>query len=226
MLGADGYGFAWLPDASSEAARYRSVMAIWSDPNLDALAPHVRAGCFVASTRTAQQNMPVSFTNTPPFCSGRTMFVHNGTSERFHERLSEDMRAALAPVTRRRIMGNTDSEYLAALLADARGETLEARVRAMLRIAAGLVRRAETEAQLNVIAGDGRQLVAARLGVNKAAPSLYYCVRESTGAYVASEPLSESDAWTRMPESALVVATRGRGDSVQLTQHALGDLTD
>lgn len=221
MLGADGYGFAWLADGSSEAACYRSVVAIWSDPNLDALAPHVRSGCFVASTRTAEQSMPLAFTNTPPFCSGRTMLVHNGTSERFHEGMVEDMRASLAPETRRRIRGNTDSEYLAGLLADAEGETLEARVRAMLAQAAGSVRRAGTKAQLNVIAGDGRQLVAARYAVSKPAPSLYFSMREGVGLFVASEPLSESDMWTRMSEGTLVVASCGSAGAVQLTQHPL-----
>ena len=226
LLGADGYGFAWLAEPDTEAACYRSVVAIWSDPNLESLAPHVRAGCFVASTRTAEQNMPLAFTNTPPFCSGRTMLVHNGTSERFHDGLIDAMRAALTTEARRDILGNTDSEYLAALLRDARGETLEARVRATLAQAAGLVRRAGTKAQLNLIVGDGRQLVAARFAVGKPAPSLYFSTREGVGVFVASEPLSEHEPWTRMPESALLVVTRGAGSAVQATQHVLGDLSD
>jgi predicted glutamine amidotransferase len=88
------------------------------------------------------------------------------------------------------------------------------------------IRQAGRSGQLNVIAGDGRQLVGVRFAVGKAAPSLYHRVSEGRGFDVASEPLSEDTAWTRMAESTLVVAARDAAGRVEVAQHALTNLTD
>ncbi|MDB4974044.1 MAG: ergothioneine biosynthesis protein EgtC [Myxococcaceae bacterium] len=211
MLGSDGYGFAWLTEHGGQAARYRQTLPIWSDSNLDTLAPFLEARCFVAATRTAQDNMPVAITNTPPFCFGRTMLVHNGSIGRFHTSVLEALRARLGAETRSAVQGNTDSEYLAALLADTAGEDLEARVRGMLRFVRERVTEAGTEAQLNVIAADGAELVAAREAIDEPAPSLYYLLREGVGAFVASEPLTEDETWTRVPDGQLLRASYADG---------------
>lgn len=205
MLGSDGYGFAWLDEQSGKPARYRQTLPIWSDPNLDTLAPHIRARCFVAATRTAEDNMPVSLTNTPPFVAERTMVVHNGSITNFYAEVSERLRARLDEPRRRAVQGNTDSEYLAAVLFQLRGETLEARVREALREVSVYVREADTCAQLNLVASDGEQLVATRYAVGQSAPSLY-CAQTERGVFIASEPLCEEQTWTRVPEGSLVCA--------------------
>ena len=92
MLGSDGYGIAWYSGVQRAPARYRQTLPIWTDPNLDTLVPHVMSSCFVGSTRTAAQAMPVSLTNTPPFCFGDAMFVHNGSVDDFHAKLIEPLR--------------------------------------------------------------------------------------------------------------------------------------
>jgi gamma-glutamyl hercynylcysteine S-oxide hydrolase len=208
MLGSDGYGIGWMSEHAGEPARYRQTLPIWSDVNLDTLAPHIRASCFVAATRTAQDGMPVAITNTPPFCFGSVLLVHNGSIERFHQTVSEELRQRLGPELRTRVQGNTDSEYLAALVAQASGADLEQRVRGALKEVCAAVRRAKTVAQLNLIAVDGQQLIAVRYALGKEAPSLYFAERAESGVVVASEAMSEHETWTRVPEDHLVRVSR------------------
>lgn len=212
MLGSDGYGIAWHSGAESPA-RYRQTLPIWTDPNLDTLAPHLFASSFVASTRTAEHAMPVAITNTPPFCFGRTMFVHNGSIPDFHEKLIEALREHLRVETRRAVLGNTDSEYLAACLSDAPGESLVERVRNMLCTVTDAIRSARTHAQLNLIAAEADELVAVRLAVQTDAPSLYVARRNHEGVVVASEALCEDEPWTRVSEGTLLRAVRSEGDA-------------
>lgn len=221
MLGSDGYGIAWHSGLRDAPARYRQTLPIWTDPNLDTLAPHLEAACFVASTRTADRAMPVSLTNTPPFCFGSVMFVHNGSIPDFHAKLIEPLREPLRVETRRAILGNTDSEYLAGCLADAAGATLAQRVGSMLRTVSEVVKRAGSrEAQLNLIAAEANELVAVRYAIGTHAPSLYVATRARRAVVVASEALCEDEPWTRVSEGSLLRVVRAN-DEVTVTCTAI-----
>jgi glutamine amidotransferase len=221
MLGADGYGFAWRSAHGDEPARYRQTLPIWADANLDTLAPHITPEGFVASTRTAEDAMPVSITNTPPFCFASLMAVHNGSISGFHEGFVDALRSRLEPGTRGKILGNTDSEYIIGWLADTRGADLGSRTRALLLGLRTMVLQHQTSAQLNLIALEGNQLVGARYAVNQPAPSLYFTRRGRRAALIASEPLSEDETWTRVPERGLVVVTRHPGGDVNVEQSSI-----
>jgi len=215
MIGSDGYGVAWFAEGVREPARYRQTLPIWVDDNLDTLAPHVRSSCIVASTRTATPDMPVAITNTPPFLAGRIALAHNGSIARFHERVVESLRAALSPGARAALRGNSDTEYLAALLGEQPHETLAARVRAMLAFVGERVAEARTEAALNVIASDGDELVAVRHARGADAPTLYMAVRAPGDVLVASEPMNDDDEWTRLAEGTLLAARRGQPPRIE-----------
>jgi glutamine amidotransferase len=212
MIGSDGYGFGWWPEQSDEAASYRQILPIWSDPNLATLAPHLHVRALVASTRTAQDEMPVAFTNTPPFYFARTLFVHNGSVPDFHSKLSELIREQLPRELRQRIRGNTDSEYFAALLASVPGTDLRVRVREFIATTRDLVRSTGAQAQLNIIVSDAHQLVATRYAIESNHPSLYFTRAASGAITIASEPLDDERDWTRLGEGTLLaVTTRGHG---------------
>ena len=208
-IGSDGYGVAWYTSPPREPARYRQTLPIWVDDNLETLAPHVSSHCFVAGTRTATPEMPVAITNTPPFLAGRTALVHNGSIDLFHERVVEPMRAMFSAATRVALRGNSDSEYLAALLGEIEGPSLEARVKTLLERVGQLVRETRTEAQLNLIVIDGHQLVAVRHALGADAPTLYSTTRTDGSVVVSSEPMSAQEDWTRFASDTMLTVQRG-----------------
>jgi gamma-glutamyl hercynylcysteine S-oxide hydrolase len=208
-VGSDGYGVAWFSKESALPALYRQTLPIWTDLNLDTLAPHVRSSCVVASTRTATERMPVAITNTPPFCVGATALVHNGSIAHFHERVLEPLRSQLGPEQRRELRGNSDSEYLAALLAEASASDLTERVIDLLSRLTKLLRAAQSDAQLTLMVADGRQLVAVRYAIDQEAPSLYFAEHWSGGTLVASEPMDDSHAWTRLGADSILTLQPG-----------------
>ena len=77
-VNADGFGVAWHPTQTSDAARYRRSVPIWTDAALPSLAAGVRSGCVLAAVRSATAGMPVVETANAPFVEGRWMFSHNG----------------------------------------------------------------------------------------------------------------------------------------------------
>jgi gamma-glutamyl hercynylcysteine S-oxide hydrolase len=209
MIGSDGYGIAWLAN-DDRIARYRQILPIWADANLQEMAPHIRSRCFVASTRTATDDMPVSLTNTPPFCAGDIMLVHNGSISEFHTKVAQSLWLERSEPGRRRIQGNSDTEYITAMLADTPHGPLDVRVRSVLRRLTEHVKTAGTKAALNLIAADAERLVAVRYAVADENPSLYYAREERSGSWFASEPLDDR-TWTRLPTNTLICVTREHG---------------
>lgn len=219
IVGSDGHGVGWFAEHCAQPARIRSILPIWADENLDTMAEHVRSSSIVASSRTATRDMPVAITNTPPFQAGRALFVHNGQVADFHEKVMDGLRAAIDATTRQNILGNTDTEYLAALLHDRRDLPLEERVRSMLAVVADHVGRAGVTAQLNVIVCERDALVAVRHALGEDAPSLHVrAARE--GVTVASEALDDQPSWTDV-ESGTVLSVRLADDAAVLSRSRL-----
>ncbi|MDB5217674.1 MAG: hypothetical protein JWO86_5601 [Myxococcaceae bacterium] len=207
MIGSDGFGFGWFAGDDREPARYRSTLPIWVDENVDTMSPHLRSTCIVASSRTASREMPVAMTNTPPFDFGGALLVHNGAIHDFHETVLEPLRAQLSVETRARILGNTDTEYIAALLRERTGD-LAARVRETIGMITTAIRDARVRGQLNLIVASGDELVATRHAVDDDVPSLW--MRASADSFtVASEPMEENDGWSEIPAGTLITVRRG-----------------
>ena len=133
MVGSDGFGVGWFVDGRVDPARYRNTMPVWVDENVATMGTHITASCFVASSRTATREMPVALTNTAPFVARDTLLVHNGSVDDFHRGPMDRFRAELQLETRARIFGNSDSEHLAAFLAETdHARDLAGRMRALL----------------------------------------------------------------------------------------------
>ena len=208
VIGSDGFGVGWFVPGHLLPARFRSPLPIWVDENVDTLADHVRSSVIVAGSRTASRRMPVAIANTPPFLAGATLLAHNGEIADFQRTALEVLRAELSPSTRADIIGNTDSEYLAAVLRDRHEATLVDRVSAMLQIVRRCVEAENTSAQLNLIVATESELVVVRHAIAAAAPSLY--VKQGpTGFIGASERMDESDGWRALESGEMVIATGG-----------------
>ncbi|MDB4944798.1 MAG: Glutamine amidotransferase class-II [Labilithrix sp.] len=214
IIGSDGHGVGWFVDHCRQPARTRSILPIWADENVDTMSMHITSSSIVASTRTATRQMPVAITNTPPFQPRDGLLVHNGSIDDFHEKVADRLRDAIAPATRQRILGNTDTEYLTALLHDREEGPLEHRVRKALGTAAEHIERAGTTAQLNLIVAERDALVIVRLALGKDAPSLYVHVTDES-VTAASEPLDDGGGWESVaPGEIITVRGAARGCTV------------
>ncbi|MBX3270126.1 MAG: ergothioneine biosynthesis protein EgtC [Sandaracinaceae bacterium] len=210
-LNADGFGMVWYTDAEPAPARYRTVLPLWADENVRAMARHLVTGCALANVRSATVGMPVQLSNVSPFVDGRWAFTHNGFVRDFSATLARRVRESLDDARYAAIEGNTDSELIGAFVmtrlaaltpgsdpTDAVGGALEA-----LSSMAGA-----QLALLNVVVTDGAWIVAMRHAVNGEAPTLYR--RERAGAVeLASEPLDD-DGWEAVAKGAIVTVSPHR----------------
>lgn len=208
-LNADGYGFGWF-NGQGEPATYTSAMPIWSDSNLPSLAGSLQYPLWVGEVRSATIGSPVHPYNTQPFRDARWLFVHNGYIRKFHEQVRPSITARLSPQIAADIRGNTDSEYLFALLRQIMLDSPDASVPdAMHELFTIVGELADSEESLlNLILTDGTTLYANRHGINHQAPSLYYTDSDPMfpgGQLVASEAFNPEAGWQRVPEQHVVI---------------------
>jgi glutamine amidotransferase len=215
VVSADGWGFGFYLDGDPEACLYRSILPIWGDVNRTHLGRAIRSRCILASVRSATNPLSISHANTPPFAAGPLLFVHNGYIEHFAPRVLRKLRSSLSDERYGQLSGETDSEHVFALIADAYSvqtkepgdSRLSDAVRAAVATVAKLARDAESSALLTLIVSDGSELVALRSSVGKEPPSLYVRMPSSEfhGYVFASEPLDGADSWQRVvPEQMLI----------------------
>jgi glutamine amidotransferase len=134
--------------------------------------------------------MPIEPTASAPFTDGTWLLSHNGLVDR-----------AVLPLSRH-AESTVDSALLAALIfergLDRLGETITE------------VAAADPNARLNILAGNGSELVATTWGDTLS-------VRESPdGVVVASEPYDDDPLWREIPDRHLV-----RYDGTRLEMTAL-----
>lgn len=209
-LNADGYGFGWYTDDGTAAA-YTYPMPIWSDPNLRPLARTLHSKLWLANVRSATRYTDINHANTQPFTDDRLLFMHNGYIKDFPSSLRPRIRQLLHHEIETSVEGNTDSEYLFALLRQNMHQDPSLSLdQAVLQLVQQLAQwLGDTRALLNFIISDGHSIVALRHAINGECPSLYYTQEEDiypSGLVVASEPLTESDTWQTHPEHQLLIA--------------------
>lgn len=207
-VNADGWGAAWFDDAGKPAG-YRQILPIWADANLDSLGRSLRSPVWLANVRSATAGLGTDYANTQPFYDEGLLFTHNGFIDRFAHTLRARLRAQVAPEIETTINGNTDSEYLFALLRQQTGPLAE-RLRAVI----GLIRTWLTDtpdvrALLNLIVSDGQQMVAVRAAVNGDAPSLYFHPDWHGGIAIGSEAFDNQSGWTCVASDEMIIAEPG-----------------
>jgi glutamine amidotransferase len=213
-LNADGFGFGWFTGPEDPPSVYTNPMPIWTDPNLAGLGRALESGLWLAYVRSATRRTDVSHANTQPFAGASLLFMHNGYIDLFGETLRHHIRHALCTECERTIHGNTDSEYLFALLRQQLldGRSLESGMMQLFDLLTQWA--ADVRLLLNFIITDGTRIVATRHAINGECPSLYYSdrVADLEGALcVASEPLTDRDQWESVPEHSLVLLDRDKG---------------
>ena len=208
-LNADGYGFGWFsPD--DIPSTYTSILPIWSDSNLPALARTLTNPLWLAEVRSATVDNPVHQFNTAPFCDDQRLFIHNGFIRDFHLQVLPEITTLLAPEIAAGIRGNTDSEYLFACLRQILLDNEEFNLtEALMRLFEWLAERlTDRQALINIVVSDGERLYASRHGFNHKCASLYYTTDDEQfpgGQLIASERFSEDSSWQPVPEHQLLI---------------------
>jgi glutamine amidotransferase len=208
-VNADGYGFGWYTEEGLPAV-YLNPMPIWSDPNLPHLARTLTSDLWMANVRSATGGLPTGYMNTQPFQDDALLFMHNGFIRQFSSGVRPILHRYLDPSIQASIRGNTDSEYLFALLRHLLftddSLAIEDAIGAMFELLEGWA--GKVPAMLNLAISSGECLYAARHALNEVCPSLYYTTDEDSfpGAQlIASERLTDAEFWQAVPEHSILV---------------------
>ena len=202
VLNADGFGFAWV-NQSKQTAIYTNPSPIWADTNLLNLADSLHSRYWLANVRSATPDQQVAQINTHPFKVDQILFTHNGYIEDFNPKIRSIFHDILDPSIQAGIQGNTDSEYLFALLRQQllnTSDVAEAIVAMVTHLSAFIT---DERVLLNLIVGDGIQFYVLRHAINGQCPTLYYNTEDNTfpdSILIASEALTGSDKWHIFPE--------------------------
>ncbi len=187
LINADGWGVGFVDAGESGGSggeeagvvrRWRSASPLWGDASFASMAPALRSQCVVAAVRSATVGMPIEASAAAPFTDGRWLLSHNGLVDR----------SVLPPSPRAE--STVDSALLAALIFD-RG------VHRLGEVIAE-VGAADPNARLNILAGNGTQLVATTWG------DTLSLLRTDDGVVLASEPYDDDPGWQEIPDRRLV----------------------
>ena len=209
-LNADGFGFAWYgPD--DRPATYVNSLPIWSDVNLASLGRSLTGDLWLASVRSATSGFAAGPANTQPYCDEDVVFTHNGYLSNFHTATRPALCDFLAPPILAAIQGNTDSEYLFALIRHLLAEDDELALESAIGEAFSLLEdwAGDEVALLNLVMSDGERIYACRHAINHDSPSLYYTTDDEgfpDGAQlIASEALTTTGLWQPVPDHHILI---------------------
>jgi glutamine amidotransferase len=209
LLNADGFGVGWFNEDERPAA-YRNTLPIWADPNIADLARSFQRPLWLAYVRSATDGFSTGLSNTQPFTDTELVFFHNGFVDGFAAGARPRLRQWLRPEIEAGIHGNTDSEYLFAVLRQLLWEDEEASVEDALRSMCELVAdwAGRQRALLNLAVSDGRRVYSLRHALHFDCPSLYYTTDDElfpAAQVLASEPLTEAGFWQPVPPHHLLI---------------------
>ncbi len=202
VLNADGFGFGWV-NPSRQTAIYTNTRPIWSDSNLSGLSESLFSPYWLANVRSATPGQSISQDNTHPFKFGQILFTHNGYIENFNPDIRTRLHEIIEPSIQSGIQGNTDSEFLFALLRQQLKHTanIAQAIQGMVSLLTEMI--ADEKVLLNLIVGDGTHFYILRHAINGQCPTLYYSTEENEfpdSILIASEALTESGKWQAIPE--------------------------
>lgn len=210
---ADGFGIGWYKD--SDPQRYIQTMPIWHDRNLSALTHSLASNLWLAVVRNSRGNDDATPYNAQPYLADNLMFMHDGFVTDFNINLKPASLRYLSTEIASDIHGNSDSEYLFALLRQRINDPDKLAIEyALTDILANLeVSLRDTPSVLNIVACDGDRIIAARHATAHDCASLYYTTDNPAypdGQLIASEPLDDSGCWEPVLENHILVMQRDK----------------
>ena len=210
-VNADGFGFGWyLEDGTPR--RYNNPAPIWSDPNIVQLGSALESKTWLGNVRSATVAHSPALPNTPPYGVGPLLFSHNGFIEEFTTKVRPKIRQYLDPKIEADVHGNTDSEYLFAVIRQMLWETND-----MIAVFRRLFEQLRLWMEggggsFNFLILDGERVFATRYAVGQESPTLYLGRDEidfPDGSLVASEPFGETGEWIPVASDHAVIFSFG-----------------
>ena len=210
---ADGFGAGWYQD--NEPLRYIQTSPIWHDRNLVALARSLRSELWLAVVRGSNGNSDATPYNAQPYLSNTLMFMHDGFVTDFNRNLKPACLSYLSPEVTSEIHGNSEAEYLFALLRQRMADPDRLSVEhAIADILSNLeISLRDIPSVMNIVVSDGNRLIAARHATSHDCASLYYTTDDKHfpgGHLLASEPLDDSGSWEPVLENHLIILERDK----------------
>ncbi len=241
-LNGDGFGVAWYaPDHADEPALFKDVSPAWNNENLRQLARVTQSECILVHIRAASPGLSVNYSNCHPFAWQQFAFMHNGDVagfKKFRRAVGQTYSDEIFSMVR----GTTDSEHLFGFYAERlRDHSKQIDVQIMANALAGAIDDMmahvngvdnEHATYLNLAVTDGKRAVVCRYvdDPKLAAHTLYFscgdqfrCVDgvcemgtpgERGAVLVASEPLSSSGEWQKVPANHLLMIDEFRNTAV------------
>lgn len=185
LMNADGWGAGFFDRETPR--RWRSASPLWGDVSFASVAPVLQSHCVVAAVRSASIGMPIEPSASAPFTDGQWLLSHNGLVDR-----------AVLPLSAGAESTN-DSALLSMLIFDRGLDNLGDTVQE--------VGAADPNARLNIVAGNGSELLATTWG------DTLSVLRREDGVVLASEPYDDDPGWQDIPDRHLV---RADGSGVEL----------
>lgn len=212
-VNADGWGVAWWRDGT--ARRLARPEPAWVDPDLRSVLASVEAPVAIAALRNTTPGLPVAADAVPPLTLDRWAFVLNGFVPDFRRRHMRALRQHLPDRLYGELRGVSDAEtlFLLALAEiDAGAEPAGALEAVAVRVFDRVGSEGGGETQLTMLLSDGSSVAVCHRSDVERTNSLYAAVGPSvmpSGALLASEPLTEVDAWVPVPPHSIGILTEG-----------------
>ncbi|MGF1430944.1 ergothioneine biosynthesis protein EgtC [Kitasatospora sp. LaBMicrA B282] len=197
-VNADGFGFGWFTAGDPEPARYRRAVPIWADENLPDLARVLRTHALLAAVRSATAGTAAGAAAAAPYTGDGWLFSHNGALPGWPGTAGK-IAELLDPADLLELETRVDSALVWALLrrrlraGQEVGDALAATVAEIVQ---------HTDARLNLLVTDGRQIAATTWG-----DTLFHRLELGRSVLVASEPGDDGPGWTPVPERSVLLAT-------------------
>ena len=205
VLNADGFGLGWYNQ--SQPARYRQHIPIWNDANLRDICTSIQRPLWLAMVRSATPGLGTHHFNTQPFAYQQWLYLHNGYIENFPDKIRSCFRRVLEDQCQDLIQGDTDSEYIFALLLQhlSQNQQPSDAIRNCLMHIEELI--GDRRALLNILVTDGKAIYATKHAIHGLCPSFYLAHQHpgfSGGSLIASEALDKHPCWQTLPDHSLV----------------------
>lgn len=206
-LNADGFGFGWYQQ-NGETALYRQSYPIWNDSNLKDLSLTLKQNLFFAMVRSATGGHDTGLSNTQPFAYKHWLFQHNGYILNFTTDFRTQTRRLLHHDYENLIQGNTDSEYIFALLMQHLEQTDDpvTALQHTFNDIASITK--DKRSLLNIMLSDDSNIYASKHAINGLCPSLYYGRNindfPENGQLLASESLNDDKNWQSVDDHRII----------------------
>ena len=207
-LNADGFGFSWYKE-DNQIGLYRQSYPIWNDANLKDISQTLKQKLFFAMVRSATVGLGMGISNTQPFIHQQWMYQHNGYIFDFAKDFRGQSRHLLSEKYENIIQGNTDSEYIFALLMHHLQQSNDP-VTALTQTFNDIEQLVKgARCLLNITLTDGDTLYASKHALNGECPSLHYghSIKEFPvgSQIIASEALNDDPNWQSVDDHSLII---------------------